>query len=104
MKEDDIILNNPSIEAADFDRPIGNLIVPLPELVGMCVESKAILMDLLDYIEDREQTEQIRFVNLALSFCADFLADALDEEAAKKTAWKRTRDLIRFREFLEEVV
>ena len=90
-------------KALDFGRASKNLVIPIPELVGLCVESKAVLMDLLSLTGDSEDIEGIKFVNFTLSICADFFGDALDEEAAEKTAFKRTRDLMTFREHLKEI-
>ena len=104
MSNSNTIQNESPAKALDFGRAVENLIIPLPELVGLCVESKAVLMDLIDLTDDSEEIEGIKFVNLTLSLCADFIGDALDEEAAKKTAWKRARVLSEFREHLKEII
>lgn len=100
-------LDNSPAKALDFGRALGNLIIPIPELIGSCIESKAILMDLLNVngcSEDAEVMDNIKFVSLTLSLCADFFSDAMDEEAAKHTAAKHTACLAKFRELIKETI
>ena len=104
MNNNSDIKNDSPAKALDFGRATQNLVIPIPEIIGLCVESKAVLMDLLDLTDDSEEIEAIKFVNLTLSICADFFGDALDEEAAKKTAWKRSQELMKFREYLKEII
>ena len=99
--------DNSPAKALDFGRALGNLIIPIPELIGSCIESKAILMDLLngnECSEDTEVMDNIKFVSLTLSLCADFFSDAMDEEAAKNTAAKRAEHLAKFREYIKEMI
>ena len=107
MVKSNTIKNDSPAKALDFGRALDNLIIPIPELIGSCVEAKAVLIDLLDMLRDSEESEAIenvKFVALTLSLCADFFNDALDEKAAKKTAWKRARVLSEFREHLKEII
>lgn len=95
--------NSPA-KALDFGRALDNLVIPIPEIIASCIEAKALLMDLMDVTDDNEELEGIKFVNFTLSLCADFFNDALDEEAAKHTAAKRTAHLTRFREIISEMI
>ena len=107
MGKSNTIQNDSPAKALDFGRALDNLIIPVPELIGSCVEAKAVLLDLLDMIRDSEDTEPVenlRFVSFTLSLCADFFNDALDEDAAKHTASKRAAYLTRFREFLVDMI
>ena len=104
MNNNSDIKNDSPAKALDFGRATQNLVIPIPEIIGLCVESKAVLMDLLDLTDDSEEIEAIKFVNLTLSICADFFGDALDEDAAKKTAWRRSQELMKFREYLKEII
>lgn len=104
MSKDNTTQDTRTSKALDFGRAYKNLVIPIPELVGLCVESKAVLMDLLNLTDDSEDIEGIKFVNFTLSLCADFFGDALDGEAAGKTELKRTRDLMTFREHLKEIM
>lgn len=107
MSNNSDIKNDSPAKALDFGRALDNLIIPIPELIGSCVEAKAVLIDLLDMLkdsEDSEAIENVKFVALTLSLCADFFNDALDEKAAKHTAAKRVAYLTRFRELLSEMM
>ena len=104
MSNNSDIKNDSPAKALDFGRALDNLVIPLPELIGSCIESKAILMDLMDVIDGSEEMEGIKFINFTLSLCADFFSDAQDEEAAKHTAAKRAASLTKFREYLSDII
>lgn len=107
MGKSNTIQNDSPAKALDFGRALDNLIIPIPELIGSCVEAKAVLVDLLDMLRDSDDTEAIdnvKFVALTLSLCADFFNDALDEQAARHTAAKRAAYLTRFRELLGDMI
>lgn len=107
MSNNSDIKNDSPAKALDFGRALDNLIIPIPELIGSCVEAKAALVDLLDMIndsDDLEVLETVKFVSFTLSMCADFFNDALDEEAARHTAAKRAAYLTRFRELLSDMM
>lgn len=107
MGKSNTIQNDSPAKALDFGRALDNLIIPIPELIGSCVEAKAVLVDLLDMLRDSDDTEAIdnvKFVALTLSLCADFFNDALDEQAARHTAAKRAAYLTRFRELLSDMI
>lgn len=107
MGKSNTIQNDSPAKALDFGRALDNLIIPIPELIGSCVEAKAVLVDFLDMLRDSDETEAIdnvKFVALTLSLCADFFNDALDEQAARHTAAKRAAYLTRFRELLSDMI
>lgn len=107
MGKSNTIQNDSPAKALDFGRALDNLIIPIPELIGSCVEAKAVLVDFLDMLRDSDDTEAIdnvKFVALTLSLCADFFNDALDEQAARHTAAKRAAYLTRFRELLSDMI
>jgi len=96
--------NDINNKVLDFDRALGNLIVPLPELVGSCVAAKAILLDLLSDTDEAEEIEGIKFISFILSICTDFFEDAMEESNAKLTAARLARDLTKFREYLTNMI
>ncbi len=107
MGKSNTIQNDSPAKALDFGRALDNLIIPIPELIGSCVEAKAALVALLDMIndsDDLEVLETVKFVSFTLSMCADFFGDALSEGNAKHTASRKAAYLTKFREVLNNMM